>query len=243
VHAIVFCFGCGASRKWDMMSCCQTLQRADKPTGTCGPRTCSPCRAVPQDSDEDLVSPETPEVFAAHMRAAACARRYEEEALRREELEERLLRVTERIDEGADPSAEQRLREAEEEAQRLRRKEEESYQERWALVQQQDEERRVLHNQMLEREEEANRKRVSDFLSARHFRGPNAKRSRWTRFSYPLHAAVDERNVEMITLLLNARADPALENSSRQTPLKYATAISRNHRYSGEMVEVIRALS
>merc|ERR1712136_468325 len=33
--------------------------------------------------------------------------------------------------------------------------------------------------------------------------------------------------------LVEREGRPALENSSRQTPLKYATAISRNHRYSG----------
>lgn len=55
---------------------------------------------------------------------------------------------------------------------------------------------------------------VADFLAQRGFEGPCAPRRRRLKTRYPLHAAVEERDPNMVRLLLGARADPAQRNSS-----------------------------
>lgn len=55
------------------------------------------------------------------------------------------------------------------------------------------------------------------FLAKKGFTGPMAPRRRRLRTSYPLHAAAAELDVEMVEVLLLARADPTSKNSVGQT--------------------------
>jgi membrane protein involved in colicin uptake len=44
--------------------------------------------------------------------------------------------------------------------------------------------------------------------------------------TYPLHLAVKEKNVDVLRILLDSKADPAALNSSKQTPLQFAEKLA-----------------
>lgn len=69
----------------------------------------------------------------------------------------------------------------------------------------------------------ADRATVADWLKRRGFSTVlSRRRSLVFGSTFPLHAAVKENDAEMIRLLVQAGADPALKNSSGQTPLRLA---------------------
>jgi hypothetical protein len=68
--------------------------------------------------------------------------------------------------------------------------------------------------------------KVARFLKANGFsRGVNTRRSHLLRVSYPLHSAVQQKDLESVRLLLEARASPASKNSAGRTPLQLAEKI------------------
>jgi len=75
--------------------------------------------------------------------------------------------------------------------------------------------------------EERERRIVQEFLSSQGFTDVNFRRRRMLKSSYPLHEAVYQKNGQMVELLLAAKADPALKNSAKLTPLQLA---QRNNR-------------
>lgn len=75
------------------------------------------------------------------------------------------------------------------------------------------------------------------FLKENGFTDVNAKRYRYVvKFTYPLHVAVRTRNPEMITHLLNAKADPSKTNWHGETPLKFAARRLKGDRMALEYV-------
>lgn len=63
---------------------------------------------------------------------------------------------------------------------------------------------------------------VDTFLASNGFKDVRSKRRKLLRVSYPLHAAVQQNNAEVVALLLQRGADPTSKNSWGQTPLQLA---------------------
>merc|ERR1712066_881069 len=63
---------------------------------------------------------------------------------------------------------------------------------------------------------------IENFLKTHGYAGINAKRTRFFKSKYPLHTAVKLVSPDIARLLLWARADPALKNSSGLTPQQLA---------------------
>lgn len=80
--------------------------------------------------------------------------------------------------------------------------------------------------------------KIKSFLAANKFSSIGSKRRRLLRVSYPLHVAAVTRNTEMVTLLLQARADPTAQDSFRRTPEQLARRCNRK----GSHEEVLLAL-
>jgi len=79
---------------------------------------------------------------------------------------------------------------------------------------------------------------VKAFLAARGFADVRKKRRRLLWASYPLHAAVWERNSAIVAALLRARADAEQRNSAGLTPLRLARRLNRG----GSMNDVLCVL-
>lgn len=57
---------------------------------------------------------------------------------------------------------------------------------------------------------------------------------------FPLHAAVEKKDADIVSALLRCKADPTLQNSSKKTPERLAA--STNKKGSQDLVlEVLRA--
>jgi len=78
------------------------------------------------------------------------------------------------------------------------------------------------------------REKIAAYLKKHGFSSPKAKRKKLFAFCYPLHAAVEENNPEMVQLLLRAGADRGQCNSHGLTP--GALAMKRNKNSSHEEV-------
>jgi len=48
------------------------------------------------------------------------------------------------------------------------------------------------------------------------------------QYKFALHTAVKQRDVEMVVLLLQAGANPALTNSAGQTPVQYGQKLKHD---------------
>jgi hypothetical protein len=71
--------------------------------------------------------------------------------------------------------------------------------------------------------------KLGAFLKEHCYAGVNAKRSNFVRKSkYPLHSAVKHKDAEMVRILCASGADPALKNSSGQTPVQFAQKSDKN---------------
>merc|ERR1712136_24512 len=76
------------------------------------------------------------------------------------------------------------------------------------------------------RKEESDRKKLEEWLAAKKFHDPNAKKSKWFKSSLPLHQAVTDADEDMIRILIANNADVNALNSSKQTPLQLAEKLS-----------------
>jgi hypothetical protein len=70
--------------------------------------------------------------------------------------------------------------------------------------------------------------KLKQFLVKNRFRGINAKRSSFSSFTYPLHIAVSENNLNIVELLLIAGADPSLRDSNERTASEIAEMKHKN---------------
>lgn len=96
-------------------------------------------------------------------------------------------------------------------------------QERTAAEQQKRNERAAREAQ----ERQAGRDAVAlkKFLQEHKYSGANAKRKDMRGYKYPLHTAVKLQDTNMIGVLLAARADRTLKNSSGETPFDLASRL------------------
>merc|ERR1712136_112158 len=87
------------------------------------------------------------------------------------------------------------------------------------------------------RQEEADRKKLEEWLAAKKFHDPNAKKSKWFKSSLPLHQAVTDADEDMIRILIANNADVNALNSSKQTPLQLVEKLSQKGpgKYDGVM--------
>lgn len=71
---------------------------------------------------------------------------------------------------------------------------------------------------------------LAAFLAQNGFAGPTTSRRRRFKTDYPLHVAVQERDPQMVQLLLFARADPMQKNGEGQTAEEFARSSSKDLR-------------
>jgi len=160
-------------------------------------------------------------------------RRQEEE---RKEMERRVREEHER------QQAELQRREAE--RQRLQMEEEaREREERLALLKQEQEQGMRLEEQQREEarkklQEEDDQKRIRAWLQANSFKGLNDLA--WKRLSKvtPLHCAIQQKDVEMLTLLLQNGADASKVNSKNQSALTVAQKMDKK----GSHAAIVQAL-
>jgi len=81
--------------------------------------------------------------------------------------------------------------------------------------------------------------KVQEFLKVNGFRSVKGKRRRLLTASYPLHVAVQQKDAELVRLLLASAADPLQTNSFGRTPLQLA----RRCNAGGSNTAVLRELS
>lgn len=131
--------------------------------------------------------------------------------------------------------AEERRRQAEEE--RLRRIQEEEARRRF-----EEEREKERQRQELMALEQKKARRLQEFLEDAGFQAPDEKMVKKgmisSTFHYPLHVAVEQKDVEAVELLLWAGVDPQVQNSKKQTPLALAQAKNKK----GSHTKVIAAL-
>lgn len=155
---------------------------------------------------------------AAEAEAAEASRRAREDRLR-QELEER--------------RSKEESRRAEVEAER-RRREEDARQRREVR-----EETARATRERHEREEEEARQRVESFLALNGFASVRQGRRRRLRTAYPLHVAVKQNDPDMVSLLLQANADPAQRDTIGRTPKD----VAQRHNRHGSHEKVLAMLA
>lgn len=86
--------------------------------------------------------------------------------------------------------------------------------------------------------EREKREAVATFLAQQGFIGVNAKRKGTKQSTFPLHVAAERGDGRLVLFLLEEGADPALRNSSGQTPAEVALQKGRG----GSHAEVLKIL-
>merc|ERR1712136_601510 len=147
---------------------------------------------------------------------------------------QRIAEEQRRISEERAAAAEQKKKRQEEEEARRRQEEAAAESRR----RQQEEERKRAEEaerrrkeeakaeEARKRKEESDRKKLEEWLAAKKFHDPNAKKSKWFKSSLPLHQAVTDADEDMIRILIANNADVNALNSSKQTPLQLAEKLS-----------------
>jgi hypothetical protein len=156
--------------------------------------------------------------------AKAAAAEVEKRRLHEEQQKQQLIEIERR-------QAEIKVKEERVAAEQLRRKEE---QER-NFKQQEETARLLREKQELEAAqlaEKANSDKVAAFLKEHAFTGVNAKKTKMFRSKYPLHAAVETCDADMVRLLVSSGADPALKNSSGKTPIQLAQSSNKKDSHT-----------
>lgn len=84
--------------------------------------------------------------------------------------------------------------------------------------------------------------RIRRFLQDNGFTGINSSKQKMFRNNYPLHAAVEQHDAEIMSLLLQAKADPKKVDSANRTPLDLAKKADRRGSHSDiiAMLEELR---
>lgn len=152
-------------------------------------------------------------------RVAALFKAQEEERLRRARAEEEAAQERRRQQEEEARLARQRAEEAARAARaESLRKEREAQEEAERRRREAEKEAERLRQE----KEKADAAKVGSFLTANGFAQINAKKKSMMSSQYPLHVAVKQNNPEVVQLLIEARADACMKNSSGQTPLDKA---------------------
>lgn len=178
-------------------------------------------------------------------RRAEEKRRQEEEAERQRQLE--ALRRKQAEEEEAQRLAEEEARRIEMEKRRrqeeLERRQAEEMERQRQLEEEVERKRREQEALARKQQIEQMKRQLIGFLENQGFQAPDEKKVKKglvsSSFSYPLHAAVEAKDDKAVELLLWAGADPAVQNSKKQTPLALAQAKNKQ----GSHAKVIAALA
>merc|ERR1712070_932678 len=87
--------------------------------------------------------------------------------------------------------------------------------------------------------EKDRREKVDAFLKKHGFAGVNKSKGWLLTFSYPLHVAVEENNLEMVQLLLKSRANRNFRDAHGRTARALARKLNKNMSH----MPIIRALA
>lgn len=209
---------------------------------------------VKEDVDKENV--QQPPLEVAAFQAAMKERQEQEEARQRALEGSRVRRDEERrlerarrgleaerleVQRLAEERREQQRKQAEAETEEARRKAVENVQrmrEVESRREQEADESRRLDNEVNARSLKAtqDRKTLEDFLARRGYRGVNSKRTKMLKSKYPLHTAVKVNSVELIELLLDAKADPTCRSSADLTPAHLAMKLNTGHGSHDEAI-------
>jgi len=77
------------------------------------------------------------------------------------------------------------------------------------------------------------------FLQDNGFTGVNTSKQKMFRNNYPLHAAVEQHDTEIMAMLLEAKADPKKVDSSNRTPLDLARKADRRGSHA-DMIKMLQ---
>merc|ERR1712136_629651 len=78
----------------------------------------------------------------------------------------------------------------------------------------------------------ADKEKLDAWLKAKNIKDVTTKKSlgMFSGSAFPLHIAVKEKDPEMVRILLANNADPSAANSSKLTPLQFATKLSERDK-------------
>mmetsp|Transcript_101674 Transcript_101674/g.195144 ORF Transcript_101674/g.195144 Transcript_101674/m.195144 type:complete len:262 (-) Transcript_101674:114-899(-) len=93
-----------------------------------------------------------------------------------------------------------------------------------------------------ERAKNEAKSKVQKFLKDKGFSGVNEKKTSLMSHKYALHAAVENKDTEILVALLRCKADPSLQNSSKKSPEQLASSVNRNGSHD-QVLKVLRAYS
>lgn len=147
--------------------------------------------------------------------------RMEQQLLEHQQLEQERLEQAKRLAEkDAQRTAELARQEQERHATEERRKKEQAVEE---------EEHRA--------KAEADEAALATFLEEHKYTGVNAKRKNMFKFKYPLHTAVKLRDMNIVRVLMAARADATLRNSFGETPAELAVRLFKGDEHTCTLVQ------
>lgn len=212
---------------------------------------CGPCHTADPTSDTVKVdfsgiNKENEDANAAQLesqkaeeeakRQRAEAQRAEEEARKRraekeqQELHRRAQEQERELQRRREEEARLKKQAEEEEAQRQREEQARREEEERARQEQLALESRARQEQIALAE--ANRRRLSEFLSEAGFTDVNGKARKNMTTRCPLHVAAKRNNAEMVQLLLEAKANPAQTNSAGRTPAQVAEKCNKDDSHT-----------
>jgi len=93
-----------------------------------------------------------------------------------------------------------------------------------------------------ERAKDEAKSKVQKFLKDKGFSGVNEKKTSLMSHKYALHAAVENKDTEILVALLRCKADPSLQNSSKKSPEQLASSVNRIGSHD-QVLKVLRAYS
>lgn len=169
--------------------------------------------------------------FEANQREELDTRRIEEQQRRAKESE-RLRAEAEKLA-GQELEERKRLQDADAQREQAIKCEQEAREKERRHV----EAHRLAEEQLAQ--QSSDKRAVEEFLSTHNFKDVNFRRRKMMKSSYPLHEAVNQKNVSIAQLLLAAKADINLKNSSGETAEQFARRINRGNSHAA-LLKVLR---
>merc|ERR1719517_221360 len=202
----------------------------------CNAENCRPWNSA--DPNQNTVKFDASKIQQAPSAAEELKKKQEDDRKAEEVRRENERKAEESRKEEARKAAERRAEEARKEAARKAeelRKEEE----RKAEQARKEAQRKADEDARKAQQEEEDLAEVGRFCKDNGFAGVNVKRKKGFGSKYALHSAVKKKDAVMIGRLLRRNADPALLNSSFQTPYQLADKMNSS---GADMSAVLAAL-
>jgi len=199
-------------------------------------RTCSRAgkHLERERQERELATEETARLERERQEAEAAEAERQRRALAAAERQAKLEQDLREQEEFAEEQRQRRLRRTEAEAEAFRQAEEER-----RLVAQAAEESRQKEELAARQREADEQKQLQAFLKEHGFTAVNGKRTRMMKSKYPLHSAAKHNDADMVRVLLNSGANPALKSSAGLTAQQLALKINK----AGSHDHVLSALT